>query len=449
MPFDSKLVIESAEEIALASLEEASAFGVDEARAEVSFDSGLSLGVREGTPEIVERSDERVLTLTVWKGSRRGCVSSSEFSKETLKSLAMNASAIADHAQADPCFGLPDEDSMQTEFPDLDLYNPFRGSIEDGLDYLREVEEAAFSFSSDISASDGIRLSTSEGAFVLADSRGFIAGYPYARHDLDCSLVAESSDDMQTDFSFVESRKFEGLGDPEEFGRLAARRTIAKLGARELKSMKADVLVDARAAVGLMDILEEVLSGRSLYRRLSCLQDKFEEMILPEHVSIEEDPYIAGAIGSGVFDDEGCRGSKRSVVERGVLRGAFLTSYSARRLGLKTTGNAGGAYNLILTSEKTAADDGLEGMLRKLWRGFYATEFIGSGFNPVTGEYSRGANGFWVENGRIVHPVSGVAVSGNIIDMMRSIEAVGSDVVCIGGRATGSHLLRGVTIAGR
>ena len=448
MPFDSKLVIDSAEEIALAAIEEASAFGVDEARAEVSFDSGLTLGVRDGVPEIVERSDERVLTLTVWKGSRRGCVSSSEFSKETIKNLAMNAAAIAEHAQADPCFGLPDEESMQTEFRDLDLYNPFRGSIEDGLDYLREVEEAAFSFSGDICASDGIRFSTSEGAFALADSRGFLAGYPYARHDLDCSLVAESDDDMQTDYSFIESRRFEGLGDPVEFGRLAAQRTAAKLGAREIKSMKADVLVDARAAVGLMDILEEVLSGRSLYRRLSCLQEKFDEMILPEHVSITEDPYVAGAIGSGVFDDEGCRGLKRRIVDRGVLMGAFLTSYSARRLGLKNTGNAGGAYNLFLTSEKTADEDGLEEMLRKLWRGFYATEFVGSGFNPVTGEYSRGANGFWVENGRIVHPVSGVAVSGNIIDMMRSLEAVGSDVANIGGRATGSHLLRELTIAG-
>lgn len=448
MPFDSELVIGSAKEIALAAVEEARALGVDEARAEVSFDSGLSLGIRDGVPETVERSDERVLTLTVWKGSRRGCVSSSEFSRETLKSLARNASAIADYAQADPCFGLPDEDSMQTEFPDLDLYSPFRGSIEDGFDYLREVEEAAYSFSSDICASDGIRFSTSEGAFALADSRGFLAGYPYARHDLDCSLVAESDEDMQTDFSFAESRKFEGLGDASEFGRLAAQRTVAKLGAREIRTTKADVLVDARAAVGLMDILEEVLSGRSLYRRLSCLQDKFEEMILPEHVSITEDPYVAGAIGSGVFDDEGCSGSKRYIVEDGVLRGAFLTSYSARRLGLKTTGNAGGAYNLFMTSKKTAEEDGLEAMLRKLWRGFYVTEFIGSGFNPVTGEYSRGANGFWVESGKIVHPVSGVAVSGNIVDMMKSLEAVGSDLACIGGRTTGSHILRGLTIAG-
>lgn len=422
--------------------------GADQASAEVSADRGLAVAVRCGEPESVEYTDERVMTVSVWVGRRRGNASTSDLSERAMAQTVRAAVEIARRAAEDPAAGLPDEDTLQTEMRDLDLWHPFAGGVEDALELARRAEAAAFEADSRIVNSEGARFQTSEGAFTLANSLGFCGGYRYARHELSLSPIAEDERGMEREDDWSESRRVEDLLSPEALGRRAAERAAARLGAEPLSSRIAPVLFEARAAAGMLDILEELISGRALYRKNSCLLGREGSIILPEHIDIEEDPYLVRAIGSGAFDNEGCAGEHRLVVEGGRLAGAFLTTYSARRLGRRTTGNAGGAYNLSLLSRRTEAGDELEAMLERLSTGLFVTEVFGQGVNPVTGDYSRGASGFWVEKGRMVCPVSGITIAGNLLDMMRGIEAVGADRCEEGSRRTGSLLVRGLTIAG-
>lgn len=430
----------------------ARALGADQAAAEVSADRGLAVAVREGETESVEYTDERVMTVSVWcraaGGMRRGAASTSDLSEAAMERTVRAAVEIARCAAPDPAAGLPDEETLQTDFRDLDLWHPFEGGVAGGVELARRAEAAAFDADHRIVTTEGARFQTSEGGFTLANSWGFSAGYRYARHELSLSPIAEDASGMEREDDWTEARRVEDLLSPERLGARAAARAAARLGAQSLANGDVRVLFEARTATGLLDILEELLSGRALYRKASCLLGREGNLIFPRHVNVEEDPYLPASIGSGLFDNEGCAGTRRLVVEEGRLAGAFLTSYSARRLGRRTTGNAGGAYNLRLTSAETRASDTFDVMLARLGTGLLVTEVFGHGVNPVTGDYSRGASGFWVENGRLAYPVAGVTLAGNLLDMMASVEAVGADEHPEGARRTGSLLLPKMTVAG-
>lgn len=436
------------QELARWTVERAKALGADCASAEVSHDKGLSVTVRMGEVDAVEHTEERVLTLSVWIGKRRGCASTSDFSERSLEAAVRAAVDIARVAAEDPAGGLPDVRDLQTNMRDLSLRHPFAGGVEEAVRLASAVEEAVFEADDRIVNSDGTNFSTSSGEFTLANSLGFCAGYGYSRHDMDASPIAEDEAGMQRDGWWTQGRAVEDLLDPVSLGRAAALRTVARLGARPIASRRARVLFDAPVATGLLDILEELLSGRAWYRHASCLEGRLGERILPPHVCIEEDPYLAGALGSGVFDDEGCAGRMRMIVSDGRLEGLFLSSYTARRLGMRTTGNLGGAYNLTLSSSETRPGDTRQAMLERLGTGLLVTELIGQGLNTVSGDYSRGASGFWVENGRIVAPVEGVTIASNILTMMNTLEAVGADVYDSGVRRSGSLLIPDLMLAG-
>ena len=443
----SETVTAATADIAEWTIRRAKALGADSASAEVCHDRGLSVTVRQGDVDAVEHTEERVLSLSVWIGRRRGCASSSDLSEAALDEAVRAAVDIARVSAEDPATGLPEEADLQTTFRDLDLWHPFAGTAEDAVRIASAAEEAAFAADERIVNSDGTNFSTSSGEFTLANTLGFRAGYRYSRHDLDCAPIAEDESGMQRDGWWTQGRSLADMTDPAEVGRIAGERAAARLGAATLGNRQARVMFDAPVATGLLDILEELLSGRAWYRHASCLEGRLGERILPRHLSVEEHPYLPGAIGSGVFDDEGCAGRVRRIVDEGRLEGLFLPSYSARKLGMRTTGNLGGAYTLTLVSEETRPEDTREAMLARLGTGFLVTELIGQGLNSVTGDYSRGASGFWVENGRIAAPVEGVTIASNILDMMRGIEAVGSDVY-EGCRRTGSIIVPDLMLAG-
>lgn len=437
------------EALAQWTVKRAEALGADSASAEVSHDKGLSVTVRMDEVDAIEHTEERVLSLTVWVGSRKGCASTSDLSERALDATVRAAVDIARVSAEDEATGLPNEEDLQETFRDLDLWHPFEGDVDEAIALAQEAEEAAWQTDERIVNSDGTNFSTSSGEFTLANSLGFCAGYRYSRHTLDCAPIAEDASGMQRDVWWTEARHIEDMESPSDVGRQAAQRSVARLGARMLTSQRARVLFDAPVAVGLLDILEELLSGRAWYRHASCLEGRLGESILPRTISIEENPYIPRRVGSGVFDDEGCAAKQRWIVEEGRLAGLFLSSYSARKLGMRTTGNLGGAYTLTLQSEDTDAKrDTRSAMLERLGTGLLVTELIGQGLNPVTGDYSRGAAGFWVENGKIAYPVEGITIASNILTMMKTIEAVGADTFDSGVRRSGSILMPDLMLAG-
>lgn len=454
---DMSAVLKSTQEAAEWAVRRAKALGADAASAEASLDRGFAASTRFEALEAVERTEEQMLVISAWKGGARGSASTSDLSESSLEAVVRAALSIASHVRPDPFSGLPDASDLQRCPPDLGLHPEEAPlTIEAAVDMLRRTEAAAFAVDSAICNTEGARLEFNEGAFTLANSLGFSAGYPYARYTLDCWPTAQlpetagddAVEESQRDGWWSEARRARDLMAPEALGRMAGERALRRLGSRPLASGEYDVLFEPQAAAGLLDVLEALLAGRAIYQRTSCLADAMGEQILPAHLSVTEDPYEPGGLGSGAFDEEGCAGRRRAVVDGGRLAGFFLSSYSARKLGLRTTGNAGGAYNLRLSSTLTKPSDDARSMLGRLHRGVLVTELIGSGFNPVTGDYSRGACGFWVENGRISHPVEGFSIVGNIRDMMLRIAALGADELVSGARRTGSLLFEKLTIAG-
>lgn len=433
--------METTETIAKEALARAQKLGADASSVEVSRDRGFSVTYRMGNVEALEYTAEKVLSVTVWKGKRRGSATTADFSDEAIEKAVRGAVAIASVAEEDEATGLPDERDLQTIFRDLSLCHPYEGEPEDAIRYLAQAEEAALSASPRVENTDGAVFTTSTGCFTLVNSLGFCAGYDYSRHDVDCVALAERGEDFEQDAWWGQARDAHDLPDAATLGRRAAERAVAKLGRRSVPSGNYKVLFASTVATEFLDMLEELLSGRALYRKMSCLLGREGQEVLPKHVSIREEPYWPGAIGSGVFDDEGCAGHSRFIVEEGILCGKFLSSYAARKLGARSTGNAGGAYNLLLSSSETQPEMTEKAMLECLGTGLFVTDTIGRGLNPVTGDYSRGVSGFWVEGGVIVHPVGGMTLAGNLLDMLRSVEAVGADVYDNGARRSGSILL--------
>lgn len=436
-------------ELVQQALEHAKSLGASDAAAEVSESCGLSVSVRNQDIETVEQTRDRSLDVTVYAGQRRGSASTSDFSPQALRETVAAAWHIARYTAEDPAAGLPDADQIATQVLDLKLHHPWDISAEGAADLAIRAEKAARDLSPLITNTDGASVDTYEGHFVLGNSRGFIGGYPYSRHSLSVAPIAGRGARMQRDYWYTAARVAANLADPEVVGRYAAERTLARLSARRIKTGKFPVLFEAPLALGLLGALVQATSGGALYRKASFLLDSLGKPVMADHIDVSEDPHVLGGMGSSAFDSEGVRTRARDVVTAGVLNGYFLSSYTARKLNMQTTGNAGGSHNLQLTSRLTQAADDLPAMLKKMGTGLLVTELIGQGVNYVTGDYSRGAFGYWVENGQISHAVEEITIAGNLADMLRSIVAVGSDTMTRGSKSTGSILIEQMAIAGQ
>ena len=413
--------------------------------AEVSDGFGQAVTVRRGEVETIEYTRDKGMGVTVYIGQQRGNAHTSDFSSQSVRATVDAALSIARHTASDPCAGLPERELLATEFPDLDLYHPWMLNVEQAIALAKECEQAAYARDKRIKNSEGATVNVHESQFVHANSMGFMAGYPTSRHSVSCAVIAGKGDAMQRDYWYSEAREASAMLKVEEVGRIAAERALRRLGSRKLGTMQVPVLYEAPVAASLLGHFVHAVSGGSLYRKSSFLLDQLGEPVFSSHIHIDDIPDIRRGLASGAFDGEGVRTQRRAVVERGVLQGYFLSSYSARKLGMTTTGNAGGSHNLILRS----GDLDFNGLLRKMGRGLLVTEMLGHGVNYVTGDYSRGAAGFWVENGEIQYPVEEITIAGNLKDMFRHIAAVGKDVLVQGGRQSGSILIENMMVAGQ
>ena len=339
---------------------------------------------------------------------------------------------------------------LARDCPDLDLYHPWDLPVDEAIALAQECEQAALDADRRINNSEGATVSVHEAQFVHANSLGFIGGYPSSRHSVSCAVIAGRDDAMERDYWYSVARDAREIIEVRQIGRIAAERTVRRLNARQLETMQVPVLFEAPIASSLLGHFAGAVSGTSLYRKSSFLLDQLDQQIFSPHINIEDVPDIRKGLASSPFDDEGVRVRRRTVVENGVLQGYFLGSYSARKLGMRSTGNSGGNHNLILKpSGGRSGDLDFDGLLKTMSRGLLVTELLGHGINPVTGDYSRGAAGFWVERGKIQYPVQEITIAGNLKDMFRNIVAAGNDMLVQGSRQCGSILIEGMTVAGR
>jgi PmbA protein len=440
-----RLTQQDLESIIERALDEARSRGATQAEAAVSQDAGLSVGVRLGEVETLEHQRDRSMGITVYFGQRKGSASTADFSLEAVRATVAKACSIARFTAEDPYSGLADAALMARSQPNLDLDHPWNLGAERAIEIAKSAESAALNFDSRINNSEGASVNTHRGLHVYGNTHGFVGGYPTTSHTLSCVVLAGTGEDMQRDYWYSTSRDWHDLQDPEAIGRESARRTIARLGPRKLSTRRASVLFAPETARGLIGHFGAAIRGSSQYRQSSFLLNAAGEQVFPPGFSIAERPRIPKAMGSAPFDEEGVATRDRELVADGVLTGYILSSYSARRLGLQTTGNAGGVHNLVVAPDSTG---GLDAMLVRLGSGLFVTELMGQGVNAVTGDYSRGAAGFWVERGAIQYPVAEITIAGNLRDMLKGIVAAGDDVDARGGIRTGSILLREMTIAG-
>jgi PmbA protein len=440
-----RLAPEDLESIIERALEEARSRGASQAEAAVSQDTGLSVGVRLGEVETLEHQRDRSMGITVYFGQRKGSASTADFSPDAVRATVAKACSIARFTAEDACAGLADAALMAKSPPNLDLAFPWQITADRAIEIAKSCEAAALEFDPRINNSEGASVSTHQGLHVYGNTHGFVGGYPTTSHTLSCVVLAGTGEDMQRDYWYSSSRDWRELEDAQTIGREAARRTIARLEPRKLATRRAPALFVPEIARGLIGHFTAAIRGSSQYRQSSFLLNSVGEQIFPQGFSISERPHIPKAMGSAPFDDEGVATRDRELIADGVLTGYILSSYSARKLGLATTGNAGGAHNLIVAPTVTG---GLTTMLKLLGTGLLVTELMGQGINMVTGDYSRGAAGFWIENGEIQFPVAEITIAGNLRDMLAGIVAVGDDVDTRGGIRAGSILLNEMTIAG-
>jgi PmbA protein len=438
------------------ALGHAKKLGAADAGAEVSEGAGLSVSVRKGELENVERNRDKSLGVTVYLGHKRGNASTSDFSAEAVRQTVQAAYDIARFTAEDPLAGLPDEQDVADTWTDLDLFHPWAINSEEALQIALACEAAAFATSRKINNSEGAGVSAQQSHFFAAHMRGgqtgkpgiFSGGYASSRHSLSVAPIAGKGANMQRDYWYSSTRSPEALASPQAIGRYAAERTLARLNGRKIATVECPVLFESPLAAGLLGAYVQATSGGALYRKTTFLGESMGKRVMAKHLDILEDPLIVGGKGSSPFDDEGVRTQRRKVLSAGKVQGYFLSTYSARKLGMRTTGNAGGSHNLTLTSRLTNPEDDLKGMLKKLGRGLFVTELMGQGVNYVTGDYSRGASGYWVENGEIAYPVQEITIAGNLKEMFQGIEAVGADAYNYGAKTVGSILVNRMKVAG-
>ena len=439
------------EELVDTALAHAKKLGATDAGAEASEGCGLSVSVRKGELENVERNRDKSLGVTVYVGHRRGNASTSDFSNAAIQQTVQAAFDIARFTAEDPFAALPDAKDIapvSKQRTDLDLFFPWTVTSEQAAQLAMVCEAAALQTSKRITNSEGASVSAQQSHFFSAHTRGFRGGYASSRHSLSVSPIAGKGRDMQRDAWYSSMRNADDLASPEAVGRYAAERALSRLKSRKIATTECAVLFESPLAAGLLGSFVQAISGGALYRKSSFLLDSLGKQVLPKHIDILEDPFVKRGKGSSPFDDEGVKVKARQVVEAGCVQGYFLGSYSARKLGMKTTGNAGGSHNLSLTSRLTRAGDDLDAMLKKLGTGLFVTELMGSGVNYVTGDYSRGASGFWVENGVICFPVHEITIAGNMKAMLKGIKAVGADTYNYGSKTVGSILVNRMKVAG-
>jgi len=425
-------------------LKHAASKGASACEVDVSEGFGQSVTVRCDEVETIEYNRDKGIGITVYAGQRKGYASTSDFSAQALRDTVEAALNIARFTAEDDCAGLADAALMAKDCPDLDLYHPWALSVEEAIETARRCEQAAFDASPQVSNSEGASISTQQAHFVSANSHGFMGGYPTSRHYISCSVIAGEQDAMQRDDWYTTHRNAARLDAAEQVGRIAAERAVARLGGRKVKTGEFPVLFEAPLAGGLLGSLVHAASGGALYRKASFLLDHLGKPVMPSFVQITERPHIPCGLGSASFDSDGVATKNRDVVRDGILQGYFLSAYTARKLGMQTTANAGGSHNLII--EPGELD--FAGLLRKMNRGLLVTELLGHGINYVTGDYSRGAAGYWIENGVIAHPVEEITIAGNLRQMLAGVVAVGNDVQVRGSKQTGSILIDRMTIAG-
>jgi PmbA protein len=433
------------------ALTHAKKLGASDAGAEVSEACGLSVSVRNGELENVERNRDKSLGVTVYMGQRRGNASTSDFSKAAIQETVRAAYDIARFTAEDPFASLPDEQDIAPEeerMRNLDLFYPWAITSEEAARLALQCEAAALATSKKITNSEGAGVSAQQSHFFSAHTHGFRGGYASSRHSLSVSPIAGKGKDMQRDSWYSSMRHPDALASPEAVGRYAAERALSRLKARKIATTECPVLFESPLAAGLVGAFVQAVSGGALYRKSTFLLDSLGKVVLPKHIDILEDPFVLRGKGSSPFDSEGVRVQARQVVEAGRVQGYFLSSYSARKLGMQTTGNSGGSHNLTFTSRKTRPGDDLDAMLEKLGTGLFVTELMGQGVNYVTGDYSRGASGFWVEGGRIAYPVHEITIAGNMKAMLKGIEAVGADTYNYGAKTVGSILVNRMKVAG-
>jgi PmbA protein len=422
--------------------------GGTDAAVDVSEGGGLSVSVRKGKIETIEKNQDKGMGVTVFVGKKRGNASTSDFSPAALRATVEAAFNIARFTADDDCAGLADAELLEMAPRDLQLFYPWLISAEEATVLAQRAEAAAFAVDPRVTNSEGANVHVQQSHFVAANSRGFIGGYPFSRHTLSVAPIAGKGAKMQRDDWYSSVRDPARMASPEAVGRYAAERALARLNARKLDTRTCPVLFEAPLAAGLLGAFVQATSGGALYRKSTFLLDSLGKSVFPSHIQITEDPHVIGAVGSAPFDEEGVKTQRRDVVRDGVVQGYFLSTYSARKLGMQTTGNAGGSHNLSLTSSHTGSGDDFVAMLRKMGTGLLVTELMGQGTNYVTGDYSRGASGFWVENGVIQYPVEEITIAGNMKEMLSQIVAVGADVLIRGTKQTGSILLEKMVIAG-
>ena len=426
------------------ALAEARGLGASDAEVGVSVETGLSVTARLREVETLEYQRDRGMGVTVYRGKRKGSASTGDLSAGAIRDTVAKAYSIAGFTAEDESAGLPDPDTLARDFPDLDLLHPWSIDPDTARDKAITCEAAALDADPRIGNSEGATLSTHRGMRVFGNSLGFLGSTATTLHSLSCVVVAESGDEMQRDYWYSTVRDWRDLEDGVSIGKQAAARALRRLNARKLSTVTAPVLFVPELARGLFGSFLGAIRGGSQYRRASFLLDAAGQQIFPEWMQISERPHLRKALSSAAFDSEGVATHDREIIERGVLTGYVLSTYSARKLGLKTTGNAGGVHNLIVGG----GSEDFASLLRRMDRGLVVTELMGQGVNGVTGDYSRGAAGFWVENGAIAYPVHEITIAGNLKDMYRNVVAVGNDIDTRGGIRTGSVLLDQMTIAG-
>ncbi len=430
--------------IAQAVLDHAATKGATACEVDVSEGFGQTVSVRRQEVETIEYNRDKGLGVSVYLGQRRGHASSSDFSPTALQASVEAALSIARFTAEDDCAGLPDAGLLATRSMDLDLFHPWDISVESAIELARRCEQAAFDVSPLVKNSEGASISAQTSHFVSANSLGFMGGFATSRHYVSCSVIAGEGDEMQRDDWYATRRNAAEFPDAARIGDYAARRALARLGSRKLKTRKCPVIFEAPLAAGLIGSFVHAISGGSLYRKTSFLVDSLGRQVFPDFVQISERPHIRRGFASTPFDDDGVATHDREVVTDGVLQGYFLSTYSARKLGMHTTGNAGGSHNLLVQPGK----HDLKGLLREMGTGLLVTELLGQGVNYVTGDYSRGAAGYWVERGEIAYPVEEITIAGNLREMLRGIVAIGTDVEVRGSKQVGSILVERMTVAG-
>lgn len=434
---------EKLEDLVQSCLAEAKKQGATSAEASVNIEYGLSVTARLGEAETLEHHNDRGLGITIYMGQKKGSASTTNFEASAIKDAVTAACKIASFTEEDECAGLADAELMATNMQDLDLDHPWGVSPEEALEIAIECENTARDVDK-ISNSEGASLTTSQGTTTYANSHDFVGSYSSTRHNLSCVVIAEQDGNMQRDYWYATTRDHKNLESAASIGQKAAERTVSRLGARKISTQTTPVIFEANMARSLLSHFVGAVSGGSLYRNASFLIDHLDKKVFSDNMTINEDPFIKGGLGSSSFDMEGVSTKTRTLVEDGVLKGYVLSSYSARKLGMQTTGNAGGVHNL----ELQAGEKDLDQLLKQMQKGLLVTELIGHGVNTVTGDYSRGAVGYWVENGEIQYPVEEITIAGNLKDMYQKIVEVGNDVDRRSNIITPSLLIDDMMVAG-